>query len=125
MKEHPCRRFRFLIPFFVVAFIGLFTSIVYALWNNVLIDVLPVKAITFWQAMGLLILAKILFGGFPCRGRRWGAYGRRHAIEHWESLSPEEREKMRAEMRKRFGDWPRPGSCCDDDDEKASESPKS
>lgn len=124
MKDHCCRRFRFLLPFFILAFLGLFTSIVYALWNHVLIEVLPIKAITFWQALGILILAKILFGGFPGRGCGMGFRARRRMREHWESLTPEQREQMRDEMRRRFGDWPRPRCCGDDDDEADATKPE-
>lgn len=110
------------MPLAVVAFLALFTFAVHQLWNCVLVDVLAVKAITYWQALGILVLAKILFGGFP--HRRGGPCG--HIHEHMmakrmESATPEEREKIREEMRRRFGDWPRPLWCCSDD--KKSEDP--
>jgi hypothetical protein len=117
MNDHPCHRFRFLIPFAIIGFVALFTFAVYALWNGVLVDVVAVKAITYWQALGLLLLAKILFGGFPCRGGRCGPGWRgRMMAKRWASLSPEQREKMRDEMRHRFGDWPRPPWCAGEDD---------
>jgi hypothetical protein len=113
MNNQSCRRFRFFIPLIVLAFVALVTLAVYGLWNGVLTDVLGVKAISYWQALGLLVLAKILFGGFP--GRRGGPFGppwrRRMMMERWESLTPEQREQMREEMRRRFGDWPRPPWC--------------
>ncbi|MBK9989739.1 MAG: hypothetical protein IPP19_03105 [Verrucomicrobia bacterium] len=119
MKNHSCRKYCFLIPFAVVGFLALFTYAVYALWNGVLTDVLAVKAISYWQALGILVLSKILFGGFP--HRRGGPCGhfRDHMMsKRWESATPEEREKMRGEMRRRFGDWPHPKSwCCSDDKE--------
>lgn len=107
MKPYLFRRFRFLIPLAIVAFIGLFTYAVYALWNGVLIDVIGVKTITYWQALGILVLSKILFGGFPSGGRK---FGRREQmmVKHWESMEPEQRQRMREEMRHRFGSWPRP-----------------
>lgn len=112
----PCRRRFFLFaPLFIAAFLGLFTSIVYWLWNSVLVDVLSVRAITFWQALGILVLAKVLFGGFP-RRRGFGPPWRRRMMERWESLTPDQREQMREEMRRRFGDWPRP--CGGGEDEK-------
>lgn len=126
MKNHSHRRPLYLIPFAVIGFLALFTFAVYALWNGVLAEVLAVKTITFWQALGLLVLAKILFGGFPGRCGRCGPPWRRQMMsEHWAKLSPEEREKMRNEVRRRFGDWPRPPWCdSDPDDEKHGEPSK-
>ncbi len=113
MHNHSHRKFWFLIPFAVVGFVAVFSWAVYALWNGVLVEVVAVKTITYWQALGLLVLAKILFGGFPGRGGPCGGppWRRRMMAKHWESLSPEQREKMRDEMRHRFGDWPRPSWC--------------
>jgi Ca2+/H+ antiporter, TMEM165/GDT1 family len=110
MNDSSCRKFRFFIPLIIAAFLALATFVVQSLWNGVLADVLGVKTVTYWQALGILILAKLLFGGFP--GRRGGPCGgpwRHRMMEaRWNSLSPEDREKMRDEMRRRFGDWPRP-----------------
>lgn len=123
MKNRSCATYCFLIPLAVVAFLAVFTCAVYALWNGVLTDVLSVKAITYWQALGILVLAKILFGGFPHRrGGPCGRFREHWMSKRWESASPEEREKMRDEMRRRFGDWPHPPSwCCSD--KKEPESP--
>jgi hypothetical protein len=105
--KNSCCKFRFLIPVFIVAFLALFSFAVYELWNGVLTDVLGVKAITYWQALGILVLARILFGGFPFKrgGPGFGPPWRHHKMmEHWQSLTPEEREKIR----QRCGDWPNP-----------------
>ena len=109
MKAKSCFKFRWLFPFAALAFLALFTYAVYALWNGVLVDVVAVKAISYWQALGVLVLAKILFGGFPGRRGKCGPGWRgRMMAERWESLDPEKREQLREEMRRRFGDWPRP-----------------
>ena len=115
MNHHPCRKFRFFIPLIVLAFAALFTFAVRGLWNGVLVDVIGVKTITYWQALGILVLARILFGGFPGRSRgRFGPPWRGRMMERWESLTPEQREEMRTKMRQRFGDWPRPPWCDDE-----------
>lgn len=112
MNHSPYRRLRWLMPFAVIAFLGVFTFIVYKLWNGVLTDVIGVKAITYWQALGILVLAKILFGGFPGKGGRCGPPWREKMMSrHWASLTPDEREKFREKMRSRFGDWPHPPWC--------------
>jgi len=113
MKNQFFGKFRFFIPLIILGLIAVFTFAVYELWNGILVDVLSVKTITYWQALGLLVLARILFGGFP--GRRGGPFGppwRRHLMmKRWQSLTPEQREAMREEMRRRFGDWPSPPWC--------------
>ena len=112
MKIDSHRRLRLLFPLAVLAFLAALTWVVHALWNGVLVDVLAVKTITYWQALGLLLLAKILFGGWPGGGRKLGGHLRERMMhKHWESLDPEQRVKMREEMRRRFGDWPRPPWC--------------
>ena len=60
-------RFKGKIALFVLLAIAMFfavSAIVMVLWNHLLPEILGVKAITFWQASGILILSKILFGGF-------------------------------------------------------------
>jgi Ca2+/H+ antiporter, TMEM165/GDT1 family len=122
MKNRSCLKFCLLIPLAVLAFLAVFTFAVHGLWNCVLTDVLAVKAISYWQALGILVLAKILFGGFPHRCcSPCGHFRERMMSKRWESATPEQREQMRDEMRRRFGDWPHAPWCCSDD--KASEGP--
>jgi len=49
----------------IVAIIAIliFSFIFMWLWNLVMPDVFGLKQITLWQALGILILASILFGG--------------------------------------------------------------
>jgi hypothetical protein len=46
-----------------VIFFILFTFVFRWIWNAVVPEVFGLKVITFWQAIGILILASILFGG--------------------------------------------------------------
>ncbi len=76
------------------------------LWSMHLVEFLMpaifgLHVITFWQAVGLLILGRLLFGGF--RPRRGGFVWRRKMMERWEQMTPEEREKFREGMRHRCG----------------------
>lgn len=80
----------------------LFTFIVMTLWNNILTPVLGVHVINFMQALGILILSKILFGGFRgggWRGRRgvWNSEMR----EKWQGMTAEEKLKFKNEWRTR------------------------
>ena len=79
-----------------------FTFAVRALWNWLMPALFGLHVITIWQAVGILILSKILFGGFR-GGSRGGWRSRRRIIERWEKMTPEEREKFRQGMRGRCG----------------------
>jgi hypothetical protein len=79
-------------------FIGLFTFLVMSLWNWLMPALFGSHPISFWQAAGILILSKILFGGFrggPGRHISW----RHRMMERWEQMTPEEREKLRQAAR--------------------------
>jgi Ca2+/H+ antiporter, TMEM165/GDT1 family len=93
---------KFLI--FGLIFFALFTFVVKGLWNWLMPGLFGWHVITFWQALGILVLSKVLFGSF--RGgphRNWNWRGR--MIERWEAMSPEEREKFRERMRSRCGSF--------------------
>jgi len=94
------------IPFLVAGGLALISYIVMLLWNSLLPEILHTGTITFWQAMGLFILAKILFG-FGKGGGRGGAPWMRHKMERWRDMSPEERDRLREQMRSRCNKWGR------------------
>jgi Ca2+/H+ antiporter, TMEM165/GDT1 family len=85
-----------------------FGFVVEMLWNWLMPAVFGLHAITYWQALGLFLLGKILFGGF--RGRPgWGGGHWRHRMkERWESMTPEERERFRQGMKERCGRFAAP-----------------
>ena len=90
------------IAIFVIVGAAVFGFVVESLWNVLIPPIFGWHTITFWQALGLLLLSKILFGGFHRHGggrRHW----RQHMQERWAQMSPEEREKFRAGMRGRHG----------------------
>ncbi|MFL6416473.1 MAG: hypothetical protein ACJ74Y_12490 [Bryobacteraceae bacterium] len=90
------------ITFFAIIAAGVLTFIVMSLWNALMPAIFAVRAITFWQALGLLVLSKLLFGGFrPSSGR--GRHWRRRMDERWEQMTPQEREKFKHGMRYRCG----------------------
>jgi len=81
-----------------IAAVLVFGYVTLRLWNWLMPAVFGLHLITFWQALGLLLLAKLLFGGFRGRGGP-GIYWRRRMTERWEHMTPEEREKFRAGMK--------------------------
>ena len=100
------RRYRVLMILFVLGVVALLALAVFGIWNRVLVGVLGVKTVTYWQALAILALAKILFGSLPGRGH--DHFGRFMMRKRWERMTPEEREELRENMRSRFGDWPQP-----------------
>jgi hypothetical protein len=86
----------------MLAFIAVGGEVVTLLWNWLLPPLFGWRQIGFWQAVGLLALCRILFGGFGHRGSvRLGL--RRRMAERWEHLTPEERETFRQAMARRCG----------------------
>lgn len=79
-------------------------AVVMHLWNWLLPDIFGWHAIGFWQAIGLLVLSRLLLGGWR-GGRGHGMHGhwRARMAEKWERMTPEEREKFRAGMHGRCG----------------------
>ncbi len=118
---------------FALLFVGLTGFVVMSLWNALLPPILGVPVISFWQALGLLVLSRILFGGprgfgFGWRGgygpRRFGRrgfgghqfghreFGSRQAwkqkmAERWQQMTPEQREQMKQDWRAKCGSWGR------------------
>jgi hypothetical protein len=90
---------------FGIAIATLLGFVVMSLWNRLTPALFGWHIITFWQALGLLVLSRILFGGMFRRGGGWGPGmgGRRRMMERWEKMTPEEREKFRSGMRGRCG----------------------
>jgi hypothetical protein len=82
--------------------------VVMSLWNSLIPGIFGLKALHFWQAVGLLILSRLLFGGFH-RGHGHGLHRRHRMIQRWESMTPEEREKFRQGFRGRFCHCQEPG----------------
>ncbi|MET4076452.1 hypothetical protein [Hymenobacter sp. UYCo722] len=94
--------------FFAVLFITAAGFITQALWNWLMPALFRLPFITLGQTFGLLLLSRILFGGFRGGGRPGGWARKRREWQQrmtgrMEHLSPEAREKFRQQMRSRCG----------------------
>ena len=76
------------VPVFLAA-AALFSVAVMFLWNALLPGIFGLPAINYWQAVGLLALCRILFGGMG----RWHGIDRHKNPLHdrWHNMSEEER----------------------------------
>jgi hypothetical protein len=90
------------IALIVLAVAAAFGLAILRLWNWLMPSLFGLHAITYWQALGLLVLSRILLGGF--RGRpHFGPPWRHRMWQRWQQMTPEEREKFRAGMAGRCG----------------------
>jgi hypothetical protein len=94
---------RYLFVLFYLAAILLLAVLVQWLWNKLLPEILDARVINYWQALGLLLLCRILFGGFHAgAGRGRPMYGRHRFLkEKWMQMSEAERAAFKAEWKKR------------------------
>jgi Ca2+/H+ antiporter, TMEM165/GDT1 family len=102
------------IPIGIAACVFLCGWVVMLLWNCILPPVLGVSTVTFWQALGILVLSKLLFGGFKGahgHSRFHHGYDMHHKWMHmsredrekWMHMTAEEKDKMRAEWKEKCG----------------------
>ena len=91
-----------LVPLAILLFIAIGGGVVLLLWNWLLPPLFGWREITFWQAVGILALCRILFGGFGGRGVHRSDFRRRIA-GRWQTMSSEERERLRQGLRECCG----------------------
>ena len=98
-KKRRGKAFIFLI---IPAMLLLASGVVMWLWNAILPSLVHVNNISYWQAAGLLILCRILFGGFKFGSPGGRSFGNsNHLRSKWMSMSAEEREHFKSELQKR------------------------
>ena len=105
------RRFWFFKGFvFIVGFVLLGGFVVMNLWNWLIPGIFGLGVITFAKALGLLVLSKILFGGF--RGGHWGGgwsggrqFWKHRMAERYDKMTEEERHDFKQKMGVIWGKW--------------------
>jgi hypothetical protein len=96
------------IAVMVAAAVLVFGFLVTHLWNYVMPSLFGFHLIKFRQALALVVLGRLLFGGF--RPGRGGMAWRGRMMEKWDQMTPEQREKFREGMRGRCGHFREPAS---------------
>jgi hypothetical protein len=97
IKAHGVLRVLMILVLVTLA-VTLFSFVVRGLWNWLMPALFGLHVINFWQALGLLVLSKILVSGFHGR-HSFGRNRQMRLIRRWEQMSPEEREAFRAGLR--------------------------
>lgn len=91
------RRFKFLkIILMVLIFFSLVSAVVMTLWNWLMPELFDLTEIDIWQAAGILLLSKILFGGF--KKNHYGPDGppwKKHWQKKWQNMPQDKREKWK------------------------------
>ena len=92
------RKLMVMVPIGIGA-VAIFTfvggQLVMQLWNWLMPSIFGLPELTFWRAVGLLALSRILFGGMGLGGRGDGKSD--------DEFSPEQKARFRRMMRERFG----------------------
>ena len=88
----------------VIAVLALVGLVVMLLWNSLVPELFHGPLLGYWQALGMLVLSRLLFGGL--RGRGWhGHWRQRLWRERWEQMTPEERARVREHFQRRCGHY--------------------
>ena len=81
---------------FGIVFVSAFTFATMLLWNNLATAIFGLPAIGFFQTIGLMLLGRLLTGGFRPGG--WSGrpgFGRRRFMrERWKNMTEEERKQF-------------------------------
>jgi len=99
------RRFRGMFVFFFTLAAFALSAIVMWLWNSILVQVSSVQSISYWQAMGIFVLSRILFGGFHFKRPdiKRPPFAQKQFRDKWMNMSPEDREKMKEMWKRKCG----------------------
>lgn len=92
------RRKLFFIPL-ILAGVALFVYVTMILWNALLPVIFGFASITFWQAAGLLLLGRLLFGFGHHRSKNWSGHRMDSDFKNKiRNMSPEERKEFFKKM---------------------------
>lgn len=73
------------------------------LWNWLVPELFHGPELTFWKALGLLALTKILFWSFAKKHHTPGGHWRPYWKDKWNAMSAEDREKFKQKMKDKWG----------------------
>ena len=91
----------------VAVVLGVASFVLMSLWNWLVPMLFRGPMLSYWEALGLFVLARLLFGGLRPHGRGPWGHSWHHARARWEQMTPEERERFRSRFHGRWhgGCW--------------------
>jgi hypothetical protein len=91
-------RYGLKMSFWFLAMIGLAGLVIMALWNWLIPELFNGNMINYWQALGLLVLVRLLTGFGKGGVKHW-----KHKMSHgWSSMSDADRDKLRTKFKDRW-----------------------
>jgi len=100
MNRKDWKRKKALLFLLVPIGVGLLIWVVMLLWNAILPEVIGVSTINYWQALGIFILSKILFGGFKGKGPGRGKFKSKFKNK-FRNMTDEEKASFKTEWESR------------------------
>lgn len=95
------KRFFWKVPLFLILLLAK-VGLVMVLWNYLVPDLFHLPTLDYVHTLGLMVLLKLMLG-FHHHGGFKGRWGHHPMHKRWHRMSPEEREKLRETLRKRWG----------------------
>ena len=106
-KEMSYKKIKLIRGLMLLAGAAVLGAMVMWLWNWIMPGLLTgAMTIDYWSALGLLLLCRILFGGFRGHGHHSWQEKREH-WQRWQAMTPEERQQF---QKQRVANWCRPGN---------------
>jgi hypothetical protein len=95
---------------FILLAVAVVGFVLMALWNWLVPVLFQGPAITYWQAMGLLLLSKILFSGLGAKraqacDQNAAPYWKNRLYEKFSTMKPEDREAFKQKMKDKWCSW--------------------
>lgn len=105
MRMFAHRKKRYLIPPFILLAIAVFSTVIMILWNVLMPAIFNLPTIKFWQAAGLLVMSRLLFGMGHCNTPWSGNHMKNNLREKVAGMSPEERKEFFKKMHAMRYSW--------------------
>jgi hypothetical protein len=105
-KEMSYKKMKLIRGLMLLVGAAVLGAMVMWLWNWIMPSLLTgAMTIDYWRALGLLLLCRILFGGFRGHGHHGSWQEKREHWQRWQAMTPEERQQFH---KQRAANWCRP-----------------